>query len=219
LGNPDEPPEQVVGVVANVKHNGLNEPDSMDAYESVAQQAWPYAIVAVRASQNSEALLPSIRSVIAGFDPDLALYDVRSMEEITADSLGSRRLTLTLVGLFAALALVLATVGIYGVMSYVVSGRTQEIGIRIALGAQRSDVFKLVVGQGMALAGAGIVLGLIAAAGVTRYLGSQLFHVNAIDPITYGGVTLLLGAVALLACYIPARRATRVDPLVALRYE
>ena len=217
--SPNEPPEEVVGVVANVKHNGLNEADSMDAYESVAQQRWPSSLVAVRTSQNSEALLPSIRSVIAGFDPDLAVYNVRSIEEITADSLGSRRLTLTLVGLFAALALILASVGIYGVMSYVVAGRTQEIGIRIALGAQRSDVFKLVVGQGMALAGSGLVLGLIAAAGVTRYLSSQLFHVNAIDPVTYGGVTLLLGAVAFLACYIPARRATRVDPLVALRYE
>jgi putative ABC transport system permease protein len=219
LAAPKDPPEEVVGVVANVKHNGLNEPDSMDAYESVAQQAWPYAAVAVRTAQNSEALLPEIRSVIAEFDPDLAVYNVQSMEQITADSLGSRRLTLTLVGLFAALALVLATVGIYGVMSYVVAGRTQEIGIRIALGAQRIDVFKLVVGQGMALAGAGLLLGLITAAGVTRYLASQLFHVNAIDPITYGGVTLLLGAVALLACYVPARRATRVDPLVALRYE
>ena len=219
LTNADAPPEEVVGVVANVKHNGLNEADSMDLYESVAQQAWPYAIVAVRTAQNNEALLPAIRSIVAEFDPDLAVYNVRSMEQITADSLGSRRLSLTLVGLFAALALVLATVGIYGVMSYVVAGRTQEIGIRIALGAQRGDVFKLVVGQGMALAGAGLVLGLIAAAGVTRYLSSQLFHVKAIDPLTYAGVTVLLGGVALLACYIPARRATRVDPLVALRYE
>jgi predicted permease len=219
LTNQDAPPEEVVGVVANVKHNGLNEADSMDVYESVAQQSWPAAIVAVRTAQNNAALLPAFRSVIAEFDPDLAVYNVQSMELITADSLGSRRLTLTLVGLFAALALVLATVGIYGVMSYVVAGRTQEIGIRIALGAQRGDVFKLVVGQGMALAGVGLVLGLIAAAGVTRYLGSQLFQVKAIDPVTYGGVTLLLGGVALLACYIPARRATRVDPLVALRYE
>jgi predicted permease len=213
------PPEEVVGVVGNVKHNGLNENDSMDAYESVAQQPWPYADVAVRTSQASEALLPSIRSVIAQWDPDLAVYDVRTMADITADSLGTRRLTLTLVGFFAALALVLATIGIYGVMSYVVAGRTQEIGIRIALGAQRADVFKLIVGQGMALAGAGLALGLIAAAGLTRFLGSQLFHVKAIDPITYGCVTLLLGGVALLACYIPARHATRVDPLVALRYE
>ncbi len=216
---PEAPPEEVVGVVGNVKHNGLNENDSMDSYESVAQQPWPNVTVAVRTLRGGEALLPSIRSVVAEFDPDLPVYGVRSMEGITADSLGSRRLTLTLVGLFAALALVLATVGIYGVMSYVVSGRTQEIGIRIALGAQRRDVFRLVVGQGMALAGAGLVLGLIAAAGVTRYLGSQLFHVKPIDPITYGAVTVLLGGVALLACYIPARRATRVDPLVALRYE
>jgi putative ABC transport system permease protein len=215
----NDPPDEVVGVVANVKHNGLSEDDSMDAYESVAQQPWPYAVVAVRTAQGSEALLPSLRAIIAGYDPDLAVYNVRSMEEIISESLGSRRLTITLVGLFAALALVLATVGIYGVMSYVVAGRTQEIGIRMALGAQPRDVFRLVIGQGMALAGAGLALGLIAAAGLTRFLSSLLFHVHAFDPITYGGVTVLLGGVALLACYIPARRATRVDPLVALHYE
>jgi putative ABC transport system permease protein len=215
----NDQPEQVVGVVANVKHNGLIENDSMDVYESVAQQPWPYAAVAVRTAQGGVAVLPSIRAAMAEYDPDLAVSTVRTMDQITAASLGPRKVTLTLVGLFAVLALVLATIGIYGVMSYIVSGRTQEIGIRIALGAQRADVFKLVVGQGMALAGAGLVLGLIAAAGLTRFLGSQLFHVKAIDPITYCGVTLLLGGVALLACYIPARRATRVDPLVALRYE
>jgi putative ABC transport system permease protein len=212
-------PETVVGIVANVKHNGLSEEDSMDAYESMVQQTWPYAEVTVRTSQGGEGLLPSVRAIVADYDPDLAVYSVRMMDELAAESLGTRRLTLMLVGFFAALALILATVGIYGVMSYVVSGRTQEIGIRIALGAQRADVFRLVIGQGMALAGAGLVLGLIAAAGLTRFLGSQLFHVKAIDPITYGGVTLLLGGVASLACYIPARRATRVDPLVALRYE
>ena len=214
-----EPPEVVVGVVANVKHNGLDEDDSTDAYESVVQHPWPDAVVAVRTEQGGESLLPSIRAIVAEYDPELAVASVRTMDEIAAQSLGSRKLTLTLVVLFAALALMLATVGIYGVMSYVVAGRTQEIGIRMALGAQRRDVFKLVVGQGMALAGAGLVLGIIAAAGLTRYLSSMLFHVKAIDPITYAGVTLLLGGVALLACYIPARRATRVDPLVALRYE
>jgi predicted permease len=219
FGTEKDPPELVVGVVANVKHNGVDEDDSTDAYESVVQHPWPDAEVSVRTTRGGESLLPSIRAIVAEYDPELAVGSVRAMDEIAADSLGSRKLTLTLVALFASLAMVLATIGIYGVMSYVVAGRTQEIGIRIALGAQRGDVFKLVVGQGMALAGAGLLLGLIAAAGVTRYLGSQLFQVKAIDPITYGGVTLLLGGVALLACYIPARRATRVDPLVALRYE
>src|SRR5579864_6929205 len=214
-----EPPEVVVGVVANVKHNGVDQDDSMDAYESVAQRPWPDAVVFVRTAQGGESLLPTIRAIVAEYDPELAVTSVQTMEEIASQSLGSRKLTLTLVALFASLAMVLATIGIYGVMSYVVAGRTQEIGIRIALGAQRRDVFKLVVGQGMALAGAGLVIGLIAAAGLTRYLASQLFHVKPIDPLTYGGVTLLLGGVAFLACYIPARRATRVDPLVALRYE
>jgi putative ABC transport system permease protein len=214
-----EPPEIVVGVVANVKTNGLDQDDSMDTYESVAQHPWPDTVVFVRTAQGGESLLPSIRAIVAEYDPDLAVTSVQTMDEIAAQSLGSRKLTLTLVGLFATLALVLATIGIYGVMSYVVAGRTQEIGIRIALGAQRRDVLKLVVGQGMALAGTGLVIGLIAAASLTRFLSSMLFHVKAFDPVTYGGVTLLLGAVAFLACYIPARRATRVDPLVALRYE
>ena len=214
-----EQPEVVVGVVANVKNNGLDQDDSIDAYESALQRPWVDTVVFVRTAQGGESLLPSIRAIVAEYDPELAVSSVRTMDEITAASLGSRKLTLTLVALFSAVALALASIGIYGVMSYVVAGRTQEIGIRIALGAQRGDVFKLVVGQGMALAGAGLALGLIAAAGVTRYLSSQLFHVNAIDPLTYAGVTVLLGSVALLACYIPARRATRVDPLVALRYE
>jgi predicted permease len=214
-----EQPEVVVGVVANVKTNGLDQDDSLDVYESVVQHPWPDTVVFVRTAQGGESLLPSIRAIIAEYDPELAVSSVATMEEITAGSLGSRKLTLTLVGLFATVALVLATIGIYGVMSYVVAGRTQEIGIRMALGAQRADVFKLVVGQGMALACTGLVLGLIAAAAATRFLASLLFQVKALDPLTYGGVTLLLGGVALLACYIPARRATRVDPLVALRYE
>jgi putative ABC transport system permease protein len=214
-----EQPEVVVGVVANVKTNGLDQDDSLDVYESVVQHPWPDTVVFVRTAQGGESLLPSIRAIIAEYDPELAVSSVATMEEITADSLGSRKLTLTLVGLFATVALVLATIGIYGVMSYVVAGRTQEIGIRMALGAQRADVFKLVVGQGMALACTGLALGLIAAAAATRFLASLLFQVKAFDPLTYGGVTLLLGGVALLACYIPARRATRVDPLVALRYE
>jgi len=214
-----EPAEEVVGIVGNVKQNGLDEKDSFDAYESIVQHPWPDTEVSVRTTQGGEALLPSIRGIIAEFDPDLAVYNVRSMDEIIAESLGSRRLMLALVGLFAALALVLATIGIYGVMSYVVAGRKQEIGIRMALGAQQRDIFKLVVGQGMALACIGLVLGLIAAAALTRFLASMLFQVKAFDLITYGGVTLLLGGVALLACYVPARRATRVDPLIALRYE
>jgi putative ABC transport system permease protein len=214
-----EQPEEVVGVVANVKTNGLDQDDSLDVYESVVQHPWPDTVVFVRTAQGGESLLPSIRAVIAEYDPELAVTSVRTMDEITADSLGSRKLTLTLVALFASLALLLAMIGIYGVMSYVVAGRTQEIGIRMALGAQQRDIFKLVVGQGMALACTGLVLGLIAAAAVTRFLASMLSQVKAFDPLTYGGVTLLLGSVALLACYIPARRATRVDPLVALRYE
>ncbi len=216
---PNNPPEEVIGVVANIKHNGLNEADSMDGYEPFAQQPWPYMAIAVRTAQPQAAILNKIRGVIAEFDPDMPVFNVRSYDQVLTESLGTRRVTLALVGLFAVLAIVLAAVGIYGVMSYVVAGRTQEIGIRMALGAERGDIFRLVIGQGMVVAGAGLLIGSAAAAGLARFLKTLLFGVTMYDPITYAGVALVLAAVAALACYIPARRATRVDPLVALRYE
>jgi putative ABC transport system permease protein len=219
FNGPQHAPEEVIGVVGNIKHNGLNEADSMDGYEPFAQQPWPYMGIVVRTTQPQAAMLNEIRGVIAEFDPDMPVFNVRSYEQIVTESLGARRVTLALVGLFASLAIVLAAVGIYGVMSYVVAGRTQEIGIRMALGADRGDIFRLVIGQGMALAGAGLVIGGIAAAGLARFLQSLLFEVKTYDPLTFAGVAVLLAGVAALACYIPARRATRVDPLVALRYE
>jgi putative ABC transport system permease protein len=135
------------------------------------------------------------------------------------DSVGSRRVTLILLGLFSALALVLAGVGIYGVISYSVAQRTQEIGIRVALGASRGDVMKMVLLQGVRIAGVGVAIGTLAAFVLTRYLEGLLFNVNPGDPGTFGGVVLVLAAVALLACYVPARRTLRVDPMTALRYE
>ncbi|HEV3218150.1 MAG TPA: ABC transporter permease [Candidatus Acidoferrales bacterium] len=215
----NHPAEEVIGVVGNIKHRGLNEADSLDGYEPFAQQPWPYMAIAVRTTQNQAELLNEIRSVIADFDPDMPIFSVRTYDQIVTESLGARRVTLALVGLFASLAIVLAAVGIYGVMSYVVAGRTQEIGIRMALGAGRGDVFRLVIGQGMALTGVGLIIGGIAAAGLARFLQSLLFEVKTYDPLTFAGVAILLAGVAALACYIPARRATRVDPLVALRYE
>jgi putative ABC transport system permease protein len=141
------------------------------------------------------------------------------MDARIEDSVSPNKLNLVLFGLFSGLALILASIGLYGVVAFSVGQRTQEFGIRMALGAQRRDVFRLVVGQGMVLAGVGLALGLIAALGLTRFLASLLFHVQTFDPITYVCVSLLLAFAALLACYIPARRATRVDPMTALRIE
>jgi len=214
-----EAAEEVVGVVGNVKHNGLHAEDSLDAYAPLTQQPWSYVGLAIRSTAPVETLLPSVRGVIAEFDPDLPVHSVRPMEQVLSESLGPRLFTLGLTGAFALLALALAGIGVYGVMSYAVASRTQEIGVRIALGAQSGDVLRLVVGQSMRLAGSGIAVGILGAFWLAQFLGSLLFGVKPRDPATFAGVALLLFAVALVACYIPARRAMRVDPLVALRYE
>ncbi len=168
--------------------------------------------VAVRTASNPENFVASVREQVFALDKDQPVSRVRTMSQVVADALAQRRLSMALLGGFAALALVLAAVGIYGVVSYAVSQRMHEIGIRMALGAQPRDILKLVVGRGMMLTLVGVGVGLAGAFGLTRFLESLLFGVSATDPATFAGV-------ALLACYIPARRATRVDPLVALRYE
>jgi putative ABC transport system permease protein len=215
----DSPAEEVIGVVGNVKHNGLQAEESFDAYCAFAQHSWPYMSLSVRTTGSPEPVLASIRGIMAEFDPDLPVYGVRSMDKVLAESLGTRRLTLALTGGFALLALALAGIGVYGVMSYVVANRTREIGVRMALGAQAGDVLRLVLGQGMRLAALGIALGALGAFWLARLIVRLLYAVKPNDPLTFAGVALLLGIIALLACYIPARRATRVDPLAALRYE
>ena len=213
---------EVVGVVGHVRNEGLEG-------ESRAQYYVPYGsgsstggtnlFVAVRTDGDPSSLAPSVRGAIASVDRDLPVFRVMTMEKMVADSLTQRRFSMFLLGVFAALALALAVVGLYGVMSYGVAQRTHEIGLRMALGAQGRDVLRMVVGQGMALTAAGLGLGLLGALALTRLMSSLLYGVTAADPLTYGGIALLLGAVALLAAYLPARRATKVDPMEALRYE
>jgi putative ABC transport system permease protein len=176
-------------------------------------------MLAVQTSTTPKALTSAIREQVRALDPDQPVTSVRTMDQLLSRTLSEARFSLLVFGLFAALALVLAAIGIYGVMATAVTQRTHEIGLRMALGAQKRDVLRLVIGQGMMLVVIGIAAGLAFAVALTRLMSSLLFGVSATDPLTLALITLLLAAVALLACYLPARRATKVDPLRALRYE
>lgn len=173
----------------------------------------------VRSGADPASLTSEVRDAVQSIDKDQPVFAVSTMEELVRNSVATRRITLVLLGLFSGLALVLGAIGIYGVISYSVAQRTHEIGIRMALGAPRSDVFRLVVGEGLKLAGVGIAIGIAASFGLARLMSSLLYGISATDFETFMGVAVLLALVTLLACYIPARRAMRVDPTVALRYE
>jgi putative ABC transport system permease protein len=210
----------IVGVVGDLRHKGLN-------VEADAEVFWPYQqhapaglSLAVRVT-NSDAtqFAPLLRKAISSVDTQQPVSQIRSMEQILASSIAPQRLSVTLLGIFAALAVVLAGVGIYGVISFSVARRTQEIGVRIALGARGGDVVRMVVRQALTLTLAGVGIGLAAALGLTRFLGSLLYEVSATDPWVLAGVSLFLTGIAATASYIPARRAALVDPIIALRYE
>jgi predicted permease len=227
-------PCHIVGVVGHVRHWGLGDESSLvqaQAYFPLyqipdnwvtASQGFKTTTILVRTTLSAAALIPAIRNVVYGIGRDQPIYNVQTMQQIASESMSSQRFPMILLGAFAGLALVLASIGIYGVISYSVPQRVHEIGIRMALGAERHSIFGMVTGQGLRLTIAGLAIGAIAALILTRVLSSfshLLYGVAAGDPLTFFAVSLVLTIAAVLACYVPARRAMRVDPMVALRHE
>jgi len=214
-----QPLRRIVGVVGRSRNDRLDAAYAPHIFLPGKQIAFNSMTVYIRTVASPEVLEEPVRRAIQSVDPDLPVFGVRSLRGIISDSLAPRRFAMQILGFFAATAMLLAAIGIYGVMAYFVSQRVREIGVRMALGAQRADVMKLIVWKGMSLALAGVVAGLIAALGLTRLISGLLFGVSATDPLTIAAFTLLLALVAFLANYIPASRAAKVDPMVALRYE
>jgi putative ABC transport system permease protein len=202
-----------------VKHLALDAEARPQMYMPYLQNTWTTMIVAMRSASDPTNLAAAARSAVWEVDRQQPVIDVKSMEQYLLASTSGRRFNMLLLAVFACLALILAAVGVYGVMSYWVTQRTHEIGVRMALGAKQMDVVKLVVKQGMIPTFAGVAVGLAAAFSLTRLMSSLLYRVSATDPATFGVISLLLIGVALVACAVPARRATKVDPIVALRYE
>ncbi|HEY2973895.1 MAG TPA: ABC transporter permease [Pyrinomonadaceae bacterium] len=209
----------IVGVVGDAKHYWLEEESKPQMYAAYSQQPGLFATVVIRTTVEPLSLTEPVRQAIWKVDADQPMWKIRTVEFLVNRSTADRKFLLALMGIFATLALVLTMIGLYGVISYLVNQRTQEIGIRMALGAQMRDILQLVLKQGMVLVLTGVALGLTAAWLLTRLMSRLLYQVSATDPLTFAAIALLLTVVALLACYIPARRATKVDPLVALRYE
>ena len=221
---------EIVGVVGHVKHYGL-DPDAdsrikFQFYVPYTQLPDQFMVLitrsmslVIKSNSDTKQLASSVRGQIQAVDKDQPIYDVMTMEQIVANATLQQRFAMLLLGVFAAVAMILAAVGIYGVMSYSVTQRTHEIGIRMALGARQGDVLRLVAKQGLLLTATGIATGLVASFALTRLMSSLLFGVTATDPITFAVIPVILAGVALGACFVPARRATKVDPMIALRYE
>jgi len=214
-----EPWLTVVGVVGDVNHAGLDAEPDLATYEPHGKRPWSEMSLLVRTNSDPLATASSVQSLLKSMEKEILVEKVNSMEQRLYLSVAPQRLNLILLATFGLVALMLAAIGIYGVMAYTVSQRTREIGIRMALGARTEDVLKLVVRNGMSLALVGALVGLAGSYGLTRLMRSLLFGVTPTDPMTFSVVTASLLLVAFLACYLPARRATKVDPLVALRNE
>jgi putative ABC transport system permease protein len=217
FNNDHEVYREIVGIVGDVKPYDLGQETPPQTYEPYAQEPLPFMTLVARTAGDPTGLNEAIRREVLQLDKEQPIFRGETLDSLIATSTGGQRFSMMLFGVFAAAAIALASVGLYGVMSYTVTQRMREVGIRMALGAQRRDVLGLILRQGLGLTLSGIAIGLIAAWAATRLLVNLLYGVSATDPSTFAGVSLLLIGVALLACYIPARRATKVDPMVALR--
>jgi putative ABC transport system permease protein len=225
LGDPEDPRPwiTIVGVAGDVRQMGVDEPVKAEFYLPYRQikdhQVYAPRDLVLRTAVDPVSLVAAVRNEIHAIDPDQPISNIRTMEEVLGEETAPRRLGMTLLAVFAALALLLAALGIYGVLAYFVVQHTREIGVRLALGAPRYDILALVLKKGMTLTLLGVAIGLGAAFALTRLMASLLFGMSATDPRTFALIALLLTGVALIACYLPARRATKVDPMIALRYE
>jgi predicted permease len=217
--DPQNPWITIVGVVGDMRRTGFDRPVRPETFLPEAQATANALTIVARTANDPASFATALRNEVWAIDKDQSVYDIKTMHETLSEMRSQRRFNMLLFGIFAAVALTLAAVGIYGVISYSVTQRTHEIGIRMALGAEKTDVLALIVGQAMTLAGIGIAIGIAGSLMFTRLMAGLLSGVSATDPATFGVIAVLLAGVALLACFIPARRAAKVDPMVALRYE
>jgi hypothetical protein len=208
---------QVVGVVGRLRHDGLDSDPRPEVFIPFAQLPYGSMTFVVRTSTDAALLIPTLKRKIWDSDPNLPMYDTSTVEALVAQSLAPRRFVTSLLSVLAGLAFVLATIGIYGIVSFATSQRTREIGVRVAVGGSTRDILRLVFTEGAQRVAVGVLVGWAGSLAVTRVVAALLYQVSPTDPLTLGTTTALLAVVALLACYWPARRATRVDPLVALR--
>ena len=208
-----------MGVIADARTESLANASVPQIYLSLYQETPKELAIFLRGDLNASAIPEEVRAMVQSVDPELPVYGAQTLDDAVSTSLAERRFSMEMVACFAATALLLAALGIYGVISYIVSERTQEIGIRLALGARRGTILQMVLRQGLGMAMAGAGLGLVGSVIVSHLMAGLLYGVMPTDPLTFVGVTLVLTGVALAACYIPARRAMRVDPMIALRYE